>query len=70
VHALVEQSELSNPLSWAEMGLDSFADLVASKMVAWVERGAPRVLRMPPCSKVLDLQGDEQNDNCEYYYSA
>jgi len=39
------QLEPSNPLPWAEMRLDSFADLVASKMVAWVERGAPRDFR-------------------------
>ena len=45
VRALVEQLEPSNPLPWAEMGLDSFADLVASKMVALVERGAPRDFR-------------------------
>ena len=30
---------------WIEVPLDSFADLVASKMVALVERGAPRDLR-------------------------
>ena len=39
------QLEPSNPLPWAEMRLDSFADLVASKMVALVERGAPRDFR-------------------------
>ena len=39
------QLEPSVPLPWAKVRLDSFADLVASKMVALVERGAPRDLR-------------------------
>lgn len=35
---------LENPISagWIDVPLDSLADLVASKMVALVERGAPR----------------------------
>jgi hypothetical protein len=32
-------------LSWSDVSLDSLADLVASKMVALVERGAPRDFR-------------------------
>jgi hypothetical protein len=39
------QLEPSGLLPWAKMGLDSFSDLVASKMVALVERGAPRDFR-------------------------
>lgn len=35
----------SNSAPWAEVLLDSFPDLVASKMVALVERGAPRDFR-------------------------
>jgi len=35
----------SAPLPWTDVLLDSFPDLVASKMVALVERGAPRDLR-------------------------
>jgi len=33
------------PAQWADVLLDSFPDLVASKMVALVERGAPRDFR-------------------------
>lgn len=35
----------SAPAGWTEVLLDSFPDLVASKMVALVERGAPRDVR-------------------------
>ncbi len=35
----------SSPAPWTDVLLDSFADLVASKMVALVERGAPRDFR-------------------------
>jgi hypothetical protein len=35
----------SAPLPWAKSLLDSFDDLIASKMVALVERGAPRDFR-------------------------
>ncbi len=34
-----------NPAPWTDVLLDSFPDLVASKMVALVERGAPRDFR-------------------------
>ncbi|HWN44504.1 MAG TPA: nucleotidyl transferase AbiEii/AbiGii toxin family protein [Thermoanaerobaculia bacterium] len=37
--------EPSSTLSWADVSIDSLADLVASKMVALVERGAPRDFR-------------------------
>lgn len=39
------QLEPSLPASWGGVLLDSFPDLVASKMVALVERGAPRDFR-------------------------
>jgi hypothetical protein len=39
------QLEPSTRSPWAGVPLDSFADLVASKMVALVERGAPRDFR-------------------------
>lgn len=39
------QLELSAPAPWTEVLLDSFPDLLASKMVALVERGAPRDFR-------------------------
>jgi hypothetical protein len=39
------QLEPSQPVPWTEVLLDSFTDLVASKMVALVERGAPRDFR-------------------------
>lgn len=39
------QLEPSAPAPWADVLLDSFADLVASKVVALVERGAPRDFR-------------------------
>ena len=39
------QLEPSVPAPWTHVLLDSFADLVASKMVALVERGAPRDFR-------------------------
>lgn len=39
------QLEASRPTSWSGVQLDSFADLVSSKMVALVERGAPRDFR-------------------------
>ena len=39
------QLQPSTPLPWANSLLDSFDDLVASKMVAMVERGAPRDFR-------------------------
>jgi hypothetical protein len=39
------QLEPSQSTPWIDVPLDSFADLVASKMVALVERGAPRDLR-------------------------
>jgi hypothetical protein len=39
------QLEPSEPMSWTHVLLDSFADLLASKMVALVERGAPRDFR-------------------------
>jgi len=35
----------SQPAAWTDVLLDSFPDLVASKMVALVERGAPRDFR-------------------------
>jgi hypothetical protein len=35
----------SQPAPWTEILLDSFPDLIASKMVALVERGAPRDFR-------------------------
>lgn len=39
------QLEPSTTLPWADIRLDSLTDLVASKMVALVERGAPRDFR-------------------------
>lgn len=39
------QLEPSVRLSWADVWLDSLSDLVASKMVALIERGAPRDFR-------------------------
>jgi len=39
------QLEASTPIPWMNMLLDSFPDLLASKMVALVERGAPRDFR-------------------------
>ena len=39
------QLEISQPSVWGDILLDSFEDLVASKMVALVERGAPRDFR-------------------------
>jgi hypothetical protein len=39
------QLEPSEPAPWTDVLLDSFSDLVASKMVALVERGAPRDFR-------------------------
>ncbi|HEX9941849.1 MAG TPA: nucleotidyl transferase AbiEii/AbiGii toxin family protein [Thermoanaerobaculia bacterium] len=39
------QLEPFNTLPWTDVPLDSFPDLVASKMVALVERGAPRDFR-------------------------
>ena len=39
------QLEPSLPAPWVEVLLDSFADLIASKMVALIERGAPRDFR-------------------------
>jgi hypothetical protein len=39
------QLEPSSTLSWADVSIDSLNDLVASKMVALVERGAPRDFR-------------------------
>jgi hypothetical protein len=39
------QLQPSSPAPWVEVLLDSFPDLVASKMVALVERGAPRDFR-------------------------
>jgi len=39
------QLELSAPAPWIDVLLDSFPDLLASKMVALVERGAPRDFR-------------------------
>ncbi len=39
------QLEPSAPAPWTDVQLDSFADLAASKMVALVERGAPRDFR-------------------------
>lgn len=39
------QLEPTTVLPWADIALDSLADLVASKMVALVERGAPRDFR-------------------------
>jgi Nucleotidyl transferase AbiEii toxin, Type IV TA system len=39
------QLEPSETLPWAEVNLDTLPDLVASKMVALVERGAPRDFR-------------------------
>jgi hypothetical protein len=35
----------SQPVPWTDVWLDSFPDLVAAKMVALVERGAPRDFR-------------------------
>ncbi len=39
------QLQPSAPAPWTDVLLDSFADLLASKMVALVERGAPRDFR-------------------------
>jgi hypothetical protein len=39
------QLEPSSTLPWADVAIDSLPDLVASKMVALVERGAPRDFR-------------------------
>jgi predicted nucleotidyltransferase component of viral defense system len=39
------QLEPTVPAPWVDVRLDSFADLLASKMVALVERGAPRDFR-------------------------
>jgi predicted nucleotidyltransferase component of viral defense system len=39
------QIEPTTTLPWADVSLDSLPDLVASKMVALVERGAPRDFR-------------------------
>ena len=39
------QLESSGPAPWTKVLLDSFSDLLASKMVALVERGAPRDFR-------------------------
>ena len=39
------QLEPSSPLPWIAVDMDSWNDLVASKMVALVERGAPRDFR-------------------------
>jgi hypothetical protein len=39
------QLEPSAPAQWTDVLLDSLADLIASKMVALVERGAPRDFR-------------------------
>lgn len=39
------QLQPSSPAPWMDVLLDSFADLLASKMVALVERGAPRDFR-------------------------
>jgi hypothetical protein len=39
------QLEPSSTLSWTDVSIDSLPDLVASKMVALVERGAPRDFR-------------------------
>jgi hypothetical protein len=39
------QLEPHRPSPWTDVWLDSFPDLVASKMVALVERGAPRDFR-------------------------
>lgn len=39
------QLEPSTRSPWADVSLDSFADLIASKMMALVERGAPRDFR-------------------------
>jgi len=39
------QLQPSISANWIDVTLDSFADLVASKMVALVERGAPRDFR-------------------------
>jgi hypothetical protein len=39
------QLEPSEPAPWTDVLLDSFSDLAASKMVALVERGAPRDFR-------------------------
>ncbi len=39
------QLEASRPAPWTDVLLDGFSDLVANKMVALVERGAPRDFR-------------------------
>lgn len=39
------QLEPSGKLPWVDVGLDSLPDLVASKMMALIERGAPRDFR-------------------------
>jgi hypothetical protein len=39
------QLEPSGTVSWTDVSLDSLTDLIASKMVALVERGAPRDFR-------------------------
>jgi hypothetical protein len=39
------QLEPTTTVSWTDVALDSLADLIASKMVALVERGAPRDFR-------------------------
>ncbi len=45
VAARSAQLEPSGTLPWIDVPLDSFSDLVAGKMVALVERGAPRDFR-------------------------
>jgi len=44
-HDVDAQLEPLVKLPWADVWLDSLSDLVASKMVALIERGAPRDLR-------------------------
>lgn len=50
----------SGALPWADVLLDSFPDLVASKMVALVERGAPRDFRDIDAVCKADLTDAEQ----------
>jgi hypothetical protein len=45
IAALSAQLEPSVPAPWVDVLLDSFSDLIANKMVALVERGAPRDFR-------------------------
>jgi hypothetical protein len=45
IAARAAQLEPSAKLPWVDVGLDSLSDLIAGKMVALIERGAPRDFR-------------------------